>query len=113
MGATVTGLEPFMDRLDRAGEGLSDLSDLNRQLASDLERAAGALVPRRTGALSASGTPTVTASSWGVSYGRPYALFVHFGTRSMRPRPWLLEARDRTTDTAVDTATRHVQQLLD
>lgn len=109
----VEGLGDLLARLERARAGLGDLTDAHRAMARTVADAAGSLVPRRTGHLAATAAPVATPDSWGVTYGAPYAAFVHWGTRYMRAHPWAAQAADRTEAEWLDQLTRHVQALLD
>ena len=107
------GLPQLVDRLSRAHDGILDLSEPNAQAARLVGGQADGTVPRATGALASSRTVTVTGSGWGIGYGKPYAPMVHWGTRTMRARPWLMLAARDTESTWMDDLTEHVQQLLD
>lgn len=50
----VKGIKEVQATLDKAGKDLTDLSDLNKQLGSELSKKASAKAPVLTGALSAS-----------------------------------------------------------
>ena len=113
ISAGVEGSEQLAARLTRAHDGVMDLSEPNRQAAQLVAHKATLLVPKATGALGDSDTITVTGSGWGIAYGKPYAPKVHWGTRLMRPRPWLTDAARATEDSWMDVLTDHVQQLLD
>lgn len=109
--ASVDGVPELVDRLHHASAGLLDLTDANRDIASTVTRAEK--VPRASGALAASETVTVTGTGWGITYGKPYAVPVHWGTRYLAARPWLWAAAHGTEDTWMDGFTRHVQNLID
>lgn len=110
------GLEgvPDLDaRLAHARDGILDLTGANRDASKLVDRQATADAPRASGSLAGSSTTTVSKDGWGVAYGELYAGFVHWGTRVMRARPWLLDAARRTEATWMDDLTEHIQQLLD
>lgn len=107
------GLAQLQDRLAAASAGLLDLSPANRVMASTVDRAASALVPRRSGRLAGTGAVAVGPDGWTMTYGAPYAAFVHWGTRYMRARPWLAEAVNRTEEEWSAQLAHHVQGLLD
>ena len=113
LGLGVEGVTELDARLTRARAGILDLSDANRDIATTVERQSTADAPRASGAMADSATIHVTSDGWSVTYGREYSGFVHWGTRYMRPRPWVLDAARRTEDTWMDQLTDHVQQLLD
>ena len=112
-GATVAGLPELVARLQGAAAGIEDLTDANRAMVELVSRAADPNVPRRTGRLAASTQATATATGWGLTNGQPYALPVHWGTRTQRAQPWLWAAADRTTDQWTELLVDHIQQLLD
>lgn len=107
------GLPELVGRLSRARDGILDLSEPNAQAARLVAAQADGAVPKATGELAASRTVTVTGTGWGIGYGKPYAPFVHWGTRRMRARPWLTDAARDTEPTWMDDLTTHVQHLLD
>jgi hypothetical protein len=113
ISAGVAGDQELVARLARAHDGLLDLTDANRDLVKIVEREASADVPRSSGALAASETVTVSGDGWGIAYSKPYAVPVHWGTRYLRARPWLMTAARSTEDRWMDQLTEHVQQLLD
>lgn len=113
MDVEVDGLPELVGRLRHASEGLTDLGDVNRDIVATVSTQAGADVPRASGAMAASETVTVTGTGWGIGYGKPYSGFVHWGTRVMVARPWLLAAARATEERWMDGLTAHVQQLLD
>lgn len=112
ISAGVAGDQELVARLTRAHDGLLDLSDANRDLVRIVEKAAATDVPRASGALAGSETVTVTRDGWGIAYGKPYAVPVHWGTSYMRARPWLMTAARDTEDKWMEQLTEHVQQLL-
>jgi len=107
------GVPQLVDRLDRASAGILDLSEPNAQAARLVGGDADASVPRHSGALAGSRTITVSGTGWGIAYGKPYAGFVHWGTRTMPARPWLIRAARDAEPTWMDDLTTHVQKLLD
>lgn len=111
VGVGLEGQQELLARLAHARAGVLDLTDANRDMAQTVLRDAHA--PRATGALDASGGVTVTAAGWGIDYGKPYAGYVHWGTRYLRARPWLYDAAHATEDRWMDQLTEHAQQLLD
>lgn len=113
VGVGLEGDDQLIGRLAHARAGILDLSDVNRSMGQLVDTAATVTVPRATGGLAASEQLTVTGTGWGITYGKPYAVPVHWGTRYMRPRPWLMEAARSTEDRQLDLLTRHVQELLD
>lgn len=113
VGVALAGDTELVARLDHAHAGILDLSGANRHMAQLVERQAGADAPRATGALASSSTIQVGPTSWGVLYGKPYATPVHWGTRYMTARPWLLQAARATEDSWMDVLTEDVQQLLE
>lgn len=113
VGVGLDGLPELVARLDRAHDGLLDLSGINRDMAQLVARKATPDTPRATGRLAGSATISATGTGWGITYGAPYSALVHWGTRYMRPRPWLIEAARDTEDSWMDALTEHVQQLLE
>lgn len=111
VGVGLEGGQELVARLAHAHDGILDLSPANRAIAEAVDRKATADTPRATGALAGSATITVTKDSWGIGYGKPYAVPVHWGTRYMRARPWLVTAAENTDQ--LDMLADHVQQLLD
>jgi HK97 gp10 family phage protein len=74
-------------------DALADPSAVLASTSAEVARLAGPRTPRRTGALAASVSvradgPSRATVRWGV----PYAVFVNFGTRVMRPRPFATDA---------------------
>lgn len=112
-GVEVVGLPQLVARLDHAHDGLLDLTPANRDAAQLAATEADPSAPRKTGRLASSTTVVATADSWGLANGRTYFLPVHWGTRYMTARPWLLNAVTRTEDRTTQLLTDHVQQLLD
>lgn len=112
-GVDVDGLDDLLGRLDHARAGLLDLTDANRDMAQVVVREADSRTPTATGGLHNNNRAVATATGWGATNGEPYAGYVHWGTRYMTARPWLLEAARATEDTWMDLATDHVQRLLD
>lgn len=104
LGASPAGLPAVVDRLERARAGITDLSDVNAELAAELLADVTPYVPRRTGALAASGQPTHSPTSWGVEFTKPYGVF---------HRPWLAAAAARAADDQATALTAHIQRLLD
>lgn len=98
-------------RLTHAQDGLLDLTDANRDAVELVARSEN--TPHATGALDASNRTQAHATGWGLTNGQPYAPPVHWGTRYMRARPWLLDAARSTEDSWMDGLTQHIQQLLD
>lgn len=109
LGASVDGLPELADRLTRARDGILDLTDVNRDIA-DTVAGNTSTVPRATGALAGSRTITVTSQGWGIAYVKPYAVPVHWGTRYMTARPWLVQAAKDTDQLGM--LADHVQHLL-
>lgn len=112
-GVEAVGLPQLVARLDHARTGLDDLTDANRRMVELVARDADPAAPRRTGKLASSTVVEVSATGWGLVNGQPYATPVHWGTHTMRARPWLLNAADRTEDQWMQLLADHVQQLLD
>lgn len=112
-GVDVEGLDQLQARLVHARDGITDLTDINRDIGQLVVREADSRTPTATGGLANNNRSTATASGWGATNGEPYAGFVHWGTRTMKARPWLLEAARATEDSWMDQLARHVQQLLD
>lgn len=108
---SVSGLDDLLARTARAHDGILDFTDVNRDLVNVVMR--DVREPHATGAMAASRRVTADATGWGVTYGEPYAINVHWGTRIMRARPWLWDAATSTEDAQLDALTNHVQQLLD
>lgn len=113
MGAELDGQSDLDSRLARARDGILDLSEVNHQLAQLVDTQATKLVPRASGGLADSDSVTVTRDGWGIAYSKPYSVPVHWGTRYMRARPWLVDASKATEDSQLDLLTGHVQKLLD
>jgi hypothetical protein len=110
-GVDLEGLDPLLARLDHARSGILDLTDANREAAQLVLR--NLHTPHASGALDAANLATAAATGWGLANGQPYAPPVHWGTRYMRARPWLLDAARSTEDSWMDGMWGHVQQLLD
>lgn len=113
MDVGLEGVAQLAARLARVHDGVLDLSEPNRAMGQLVARAATVTAPHRSGALAASDTLTVTGSGWGIAYGQPYAMPVHFGTRYMRARPWLTTAARDTENSWLDVLTQHLQTLMD
>lgn len=112
-GMGLDGDQELLARLARARDGITDLTGYNRDTAQLVDHKATADVPRHSGALADSASITVSRDGWGISYSKAYASPVHWGTRLMVARPWLLEAARSTEDSWMDGLQEHVQQLLD
>lgn len=111
VGVELSGLPQLEARLLHASSGVMDLSDANRDIAKAVESQARPDAPRATGRLAGSDTITVTADSWSIANTQPYAVPVHWGTRYMRARPWLVTAAQDTDQLGM--LADHIQQLLD
>jgi HK97 gp10 family phage protein len=113
VGMSVEGQEQLLARLAHAHDGIAGLTDVIRDMAQLVAREADSRTPTATGGLANNNRSTATATGWGATNGEPYAGFVHWGTKIMKARPWLLEAARATEDSWMDQLTNHVQQLLD
>ena len=102
--AGVEGLPELLGRLEHARGGITDLSDVNRGLAADLDRQVAPYVPRRTGFLARSVRQVYTPTSWGLVYTAPYAVHV---------LGFLADATDRAADAQLDQLATSVQAILD
>ena len=65
---------------------------MNRELAELTLDLAEERVPVRTGELRDSGEIGSAPGGYEVFYTAGHAVYVHFGTSKMAPRPWLAEA---------------------
>ncbi len=93
ISCNIEGVEEFKAAMERFDSGLQ--RHVRRQLeswAADVEALAKQLVPVRTGYLRS--TIYARIVEWVAEIGAEatYALFVEFGTRSMRARPYLFPA---------------------
>ena len=104
------------DRLERTLDGAADeLARMDAAAAetSRIVAAAGAaLAPKASGALAASVRaepqgPVVQATS-----ASPYAPFVHYGTKLMAARPFLIAAVRQTEQVWIGSYTRNADQVL-
>lgn len=111
LGVDETGGPELLARLAHAHDGILDLADANRDAVQLVARSLH--TPHATGALEAHNQATATGTGWGIANGLPYAPPVHWGTRYMRARPWLLDAARSTEDEWMDGYEKHVQSLLD
>lgn len=89
----ITGAKEFADRMEQVNEFMQRQVRLKLQrLGEDIHAAAHKMCPVRTGRLRASIYSKVEDWTLKVGATAPYAKFVEFGTRHMRPFYFLTEA---------------------
>lgn len=108
VGVGIEGLPETVAMLDHAHAALLDLTDANRAAVQLVTT--DAREPSATGALRASRVVVVDGTGWGISYGKPYAVAVHWGTRYLRARPWLMDAATATLDAQLDKLARTITE---
>lgn len=113
LGVDVDGEDELLARLVHARAGILDLTDANRDAVRLVSSGADPTAPRKTGALAAGTITTAGPSGWGLTNATAYAVPVHWGTRHMRARPWLLDAAKAAEGQWMGQLTDHVQRLLD
>jgi hypothetical protein len=105
------------------GDDMSDLRELHKRLADDVAGTAKTKVPVRSGRLQRSirGSGTKTAARVRAGNNRksgpssvPYAAPIHFGwgSRGIRPQPFLYEALDDRRQEVVDTYNRQIREII-
>lgn len=118
----VQGLRQLRRTLRQAGDDLSDLKRINREVADIVTGAAEGRVPTLTGALAASVRGAGTKTATIVRAGRarvPYAGVIHWGRhywpRKGHPRavPSQVEARPFLSDAATSTESIWVGRFED
>ena len=95
----VRGVANLRKGLRKMGDDLSDLKDVNAAVGRLVAQVAQTTAPHRSGALAGSVRSNRAASRAVVMAGRasvPYAVFVHWGTRSQARQPWVAEAASDT-----------------
>jgi hypothetical protein len=109
------GADALRGQLGAAGDDLDDLSATNRIVAQQLLASAIPRVPIATGHLVGSLRATSTATTATVETLVPYAHPVHGGVpaKHIRPRPFLYDALDATTDQVLDTYEQAVDAALE
>lgn len=112
-GGGVDGLEELESRLHATSAGLADLSEPNRAAARIALETAAPHTPRRSGELEARNGITVTRDGWALTNTAGYALFVHWGTRYLRRRPWLDAGAKAAEDQWTDEYRKFIQDKLD
>jgi hypothetical protein len=93
----VQGLTDVKSSLDKIGAGLEDLTDLNKELGSELSKKASVIAPKLTGALSASIGFTATANKAQIYAGNQsvvYAGVQEYGwpEKNIKAQPYLRPA---------------------
>lgn len=112
-GVSISGLEELEQRLHATSAGLADLSEPNRAAARIALESSTPHTPRRSGELAAHNGISVSRDGWALTNSTGYALFVHWGTRHMRRRPWLDAGAKATEDQWTDEYRRFIQSKLD
>lgn len=108
------GLDNLEHRLGDTRDLLEDLTPANREAAKVAAAQADPYVPRgATGKLSASSGVDVTAGGWALTNSAPYAVYVHWGTRHMAGRPWLITAARDSEDRWTEVYRSALQETLD
>ncbi len=119
----VEGGRELRRKFREAGDDMTDLKDLHKQLADDVAGTAKTKVPVRSGRLrnSVRGSGTKTAARVRAGNNRksgptsvPYAAPIHFGwgARGIRPQPFLYEALDDRRQEVIDRYNDEVRSII-
>jgi HK97 gp10 family phage protein len=108
----VEGAAALSASLDAAGRDLADLDRAAAGASRIIATAARVLAPKRTGALSRSIEPAPERGTAAVLASERYAPFVHYGTRYMVARPFLVDARRDTKPLWLPLYEQESQQIL-
>lgn len=95
----VEGARELRRTLRQAGDDLTELKETHRQVGTFVTGRAKPRTPHRTGRLGATGRPGATKTAALVRFGgarAPYARYVHWGTKTMKARPWVTQAAEET-----------------
>ena len=119
----VEGGRELRRKFREAGDDMTDLKDLHRQLADDVAGTAKTKVPVRSGRLrnSVRGSGTKTAARVRAGNNRksgptsvPYAAPIHFGwgRRGIKPQPFLYEALDDRRQEVIDRYNDEIDSII-
>ncbi len=119
----VEGGRELRRKFREAGDDMTDLKDLHKQLADDVAGTAKTKVPVRSGRLrnSIRGSGTKTAARVRAGNNRKsgptavkYAAPIHFGwgARGIRPQPFLYEALDDRRQEVIDRYNDEVRSII-
>lgn len=118
VGLKVEGAKQLRAALKAAGEDLTDLKDVNAEVAALVAQAAAARAPHRTGRLASTVRGNRAAGRATVQAGRaavPYAGPIHWGwpRRRIAAQPWVAQTAQDLEPRWVEIFTNGVQTLLD
>ncbi len=119
----VEGGRELRRKFREAGDDMTDLKDLHKQLADDVAGTAKTKVPVRSGRLrnSIRGSGTKTAARVRAGNNRksgptsvPYAAPIHFGwsRRGIKPQPFLYEALDDRRQEVIDRYNDQIDSII-
>lgn len=112
-GVQVTGLKESIRGFKKAGGDVEDLKDAFQAIGMKVVRTAQAEAPMRTGALRAGIKASRRQNSSIISSGgTSYHAYQHFGTKYVRPNPYLFEAVEREAEWVTDQVNKEIQQIL-
>lgn len=107
------GTDRLAASLAGAATALRDASDLAATVAARVLSDATSRAPRGTGALAGSGRLTGTDQAAVLTWGVRYALYVNFGTTTMRARPFATDALDAAAADADPLLAQWAGTILD
>lgn len=108
----VIGVERLRATLGAAERDLDSMEQAGLRSAQLVAQQARSGAPKRTGRLSRSVTPSAQGNTARVSASAPYGVYVEFGTRRMRARPFLRPALAAQTGAVVNTYATETQRIL-
>jgi HK97 gp10 family phage protein len=111
--AQTNGAAALTASLEGAAASLADLSEAGTAAGAVIVKTAAARTPRRTGRLAASAHITAEADVVRIAWGEPYGVFVNFGTRYMRARPFATDALEDAEAQVGAIYTTAVDQALE
>ena len=106
-------LDRLADGLGDAGDQLRDTSSLLRAAGEEVARLAAPRPPRATGRLAGSLHLVPESDRMGVRWGVGYAVYVNFGPRRMRARPFATDALKAAESSIEDAAVRFATDALE
>lgn len=109
----VHGLPELKATMRKAAAEMQEMKDAHLKAAQLVAAAGRGTAPRRTGRLSASVSGDRESAKAVIVATAPYAAFVHYGTRYMAARPWLLRTAEQTQAQWLPIYERELQQILD
>lgn len=92
-------------RLAGVADDLADTDQLLSRAGAEVARIAGPRTPRRSGRLASSLAVSVDGDAAGVRWGVGHAVYVNFGTRTMRAQPFATDAL-KAAETTIERLTR-------